>query len=71
MIKKAETEYRDVFDKDSIRYESAEKYLDNWRTINNFKSVEELFAGQTELTDLLKKCLQIDPNRRINCKTAL
>ena len=60
-----------MFEKERVSYQKTERYLKNWRTINNFKSVKELFSGHDDLIDLLQKCLQIDPNRRINCKNAL
>jgi len=71
MIKKAESEFREIFDKESISYQKAENHISSWRTVNNFKSIDEMFVGYNELIDLLKKCLQIDPNKRINCKNAL
>lgn len=36
------------------------------RTIN-----EIINSDNSELIDLLKKCLEIDPKKRINCKQAL
>ena len=35
------------------------------------KTIEQVLPGQPELINLLRQCLEIDPNRRINCRQAL
>ena len=50
--------------------EEADRQLEHWENIRGFKVAGER-VGEGHLGDLVGRCLEIDPNRRITCAAAL
>lgn len=45
--------------------------LDHIENIIGLKTVDEILEGHPLLIDLIRRCLEINPSRRINCMEAL
>jgi dual-specificity kinase len=62
------SEFRDSFQNGRI---SARGSASSLQRVARMKTLRELFAGQPDLLDLLGRCLELDPRRRISCAEAL
>lgn len=54
-----------------INEDEVNQNIDDWSNIVGFKKIKEVFSRYPELANLLNKCLQIDPKKRITCEEAL
>ena len=71
MIRKSHERYQKLFWDGWLSKEMVDKEIETWDNIKAMKKVEQICEGHSELIDLLNKCLEIDPNKRINCSNAL
>jgi len=51
-----------------IKEHKLRRYVGEGKNIVYMKTVDEIFEHDVKLRNLLMKCLQNDPNKRINCK---
>lgn len=42
--------------------------IEHIENVIGLKTVEDVFASYPPLIDLIRRCLEIDPSKRINCK---
>jgi serine/threonine protein kinase len=71
MISKTNSSFRKIFKDGKISEDEVDKKITSWENIVGMKTIKEIFQHHPELSDLLMKCLEIDPNNRINCMNAL
>jgi hypothetical protein len=69
--KTASSKLRRLFRDGAICEAEAERQLEHWQNVQGLRTSDEILAECESLRDLVRQCLEIDPNRRINCQAAL
>lgn len=64
------SEFRDCFENGKMLWPRGASSSSVQR-VQHMKTLGDIFAGQAEVRDLLEKCLEVDPRKRISCAEAL
>ena len=65
------SEYRSNFREGRLNWPRVAANSASVQRVHRMKMLPELMPEQPELVDLLRRCLEVDPRRRITCQEAL
>jgi len=68
MPKRCKNDLASVFKDGEFDDRIVNKRIKSWADIEELLRVDQIFKNRPELCDLLTRCLQMDPAKRISCE---